>query len=138
MLTSTFQPFNINPEQQRHHALHRAPGEVPYFHNSRHLGRNFLLFGYDQGLSGGILAGERFQDMLGQPNPTMSGLVTAIYDIGCALGAVGAFIYGEKIGRKRSIIWANVIVIVGATIQAASYSYWQMFAARIVAGVGLV
>lgn len=100
-------------------------------------GVDFLLFGYDQGLFGGILAGERFQDMLGQPNPTMSGLVTAIYDIGCALGAVGAFVYGEKIGRKRSIIWANVIVIVGATIQTASYNYWQMFASRIIAGVGV-
>ena len=100
-------------------------------------GLDFLLFGYDQGLFGGILAGERFQDMLGNPNPTMSGLVTAIYDIGCALGAVGAFVWGEKIGRKNSIIVANVIVIVGATIQTASYSYWQMFVARIVAGVGV-
>jgi MFS family permease len=62
----------------------------------------------------------------------MSGLVTAIYDIGCALGAVTAFLFGEKIGRKKSILLANVIVIVGAAIQAASYDYWQMFAARIV------
>ena len=95
-------------------------------------GMDFLLFGYDQGLFGGILAGERFQQMLGHPSPTMSGLVTAIYDIGCALGAVVAFVYGEKIGRKNSVILANIIVIVGAAIQAASYSYWQMFAARIV------
>lgn len=100
-------------------------------------GMDFLLFGYDQGLFGGILAGTYFQDMLGHPSPTMSGLVTAIYDIGCALGAVVAFLYGEKIGRKKSIIVANIIVIVGASIQTASYSYWQMFAARIIAGVGV-
>lgn len=62
----------------------------------------------------------------------MSGLVTAIYDIGCACGAVVAFVYGERIGRKNSILLANLIVIIGAAIQAASYSYWQMFAARIV------
>lgn len=54
----------------------------------------------------------------------MTGLVTAIYDIGCALGAVVAFIYGEKIGRKRSIILANLIVVVGAAIQTASFEYW--------------
>lgn len=100
-------------------------------------GMDFLLFGYDQGLFGGILAGPHFQQMLGHPNATMSGLVTAIYDIGCALGAVCAFLFGENIGRKKSILLANVIVIVGAAIQTASYSYWQMFAARIIAGCGV-
>lgn len=89
-------------------------------------GTQFTLFGYDQGLFGGILAGERFQRMLGHPDPTMSGLVTGIYDIGCAIGAVVAFIFGERIGRKRSVILANLIVIVGAAIQAASYSYTQV------------
>lgn len=39
----------------------------------------------------------------------MSGLVTAIYDVGCAFGAVSAFLFGERIGRKRSIIYANII-----------------------------
>lgn len=58
-------------------------------------GLDFLLFGYDQGLFGGILAGERFQETLGHPDSTMVGLVTAIYDIGCAIGAVSAFFYGE-------------------------------------------
>ncbi|KAJ4324540.1 hypothetical protein N0V84_003819 [Fusarium piperis] len=67
----------------------------------------------------------------------MSGLVTAIYDVGCAFGAVSAFIFGERIGRKRSIIYANIIVIIGAIIQAASYSYAQMFVARIIAGIGI-
>lgn len=75
--------------------------------------------------------------MLGNPSPTMTGLVTAIYDIGCALGAVAAFLFGEQIGRKRSIIYANIIVVVGATIMTASYSYGQMVAARIITGVGV-
>jgi MFS family permease len=72
-------------------------------------GLDFLLFGYDQGLFGGILAGPGFIEMLGHPSPTLTGLVTAVYDIGCACGAVAAFIFGEKIGRKKSIIIANCI-----------------------------
>ena len=72
-------------------------------------GLDFLLFGYDQGLFGGILAGNGFVEMLGNPSPTLTGLVTAVYDIGCALGAVAAFLFGEKVGRKRSIIIANII-----------------------------
>ncbi|KAK3686461.1 hypothetical protein LTR37_019780 [Vermiconidia calcicola] len=75
--------------------------------------------------------------MLGDPSPTLTGLVAAIYDIGCALGAIAAFLFGEKIGRKRSIIVANVIVIVGAAIQTACFSYAQMVVARIIAGVGV-
>jgi MFS family permease len=43
----------------------------------------------------------------------MTGLVTAIYDIGCALGAVGAFVFGEQLGRKRSIILAQIIGTMG-------------------------
>ncbi|KAL5119564.1 hypothetical protein ACEQ8H_002410 [Pleosporales sp. CAS-2024a] len=100
-------------------------------------GLDFLLFGYDQGLFGGILGGQRFKDTLGRPNDTMTGLVTAIYDIGCALGAVVAFVFGKKIGRKRSIMVANIIVIVGAAIQTASFDYWQMFVARILCGLGV-
>ena len=72
-------------------------------------GFDFLLFGYDQGLFGGILAGQGFIDMLGNPSPTLTGLVTAVYDIGCALGAVAAFLFGERIGRKKSILIANCI-----------------------------
>lgn len=63
--------------------------------------------------------------------------VTAIYDIGCALGAVTAFIWGEALGRKRSLILANIIVIIGAAIQTASYSYAQMAVSRVIAGVGV-
>lgn len=100
-------------------------------------GFDFTLFGYDQGVFGGILAGQRFLDILGNPNSTMTGLVTAIYDIGCAFGALAAFIWGEKLGRRKSIIVANVIVIVGAVIQTASYEYWQMFVSRIITGVGV-
>lgn len=39
----------------------------------------------------------------------MTGLVTAIYDIGCAIGALTAFVFGEQMGRKRSIVIANII-----------------------------
>lgn len=100
-------------------------------------GLDFLLFGFDQGLFGGVLAGDGFKHMLGNPSATRTGLVTAIYDIGCALGAVMAFLVGDKVGRKKSIVYANIIVIIGAAIQTASFSYAQMCVARIIAGVGV-
>ena len=67
----------------------------------------------------------------------MTGLVIAIYDTGCALGAVVPFVFGERIGRKRSIILANVIVVIGVAVQTALFDYWQMFVSRIIGGVGV-
>jgi len=75
--------------------------------------------------------------MLGKPDSVMTGVIAGIYDIGCALGAVSAFFFGEPLGRKRSIQVANLIVIIGATIQTASYSYAQMAVSRVIAGVGV-
>merc|ERR1712157_597663 len=72
-------------------------------------GLDFLEFGYDQGLLGGILSGDRFREMLGEPGPTMEGLLSGIYTVGCAGGALVSFIWGEKLGRVGSILWANVI-----------------------------
>ncbi|KAK3716636.1 hypothetical protein LTR37_006266 [Vermiconidia calcicola] len=67
----------------------------------------------------------------------MEGALSAIYCFGCALGALVAFIWGEKMGRVGSMIWANVITITGALIQTACFDYWQMFVARIIAGIGV-
>jgi len=44
---------------------------------------------------------------------------------------------GERIGRLRSVVVANIILIVGATIQTASFSYAQMVVSRIIAGLGV-
>lgn len=62
-----------------------------------------------RGLLGGILSGERFQDMIGNPSPTMEGLLSAIYCFGCAAGAGVSFALGDKMGRVGTIIWANVV-----------------------------
>ncbi|KAI7554998.1 Dehydroquinate synthase-like protein [Hortaea werneckii] len=97
-------------------------------------GLDFLEFGYDQGLLGGILSGDRFREMLGEPDPTMEGLLSGIYTVGCAGGALVSFIWGERMGRVGSILWANVI---GMDIYKRMAGYWQMFVARIIAGIGV-
>ena len=51
-------------------------------------GVDFLEFGYDQGLLGGILSGDGFRDMLGQPSPTMEGLLSGRVAHACSLNIV--------------------------------------------------
>jgi MFS family permease len=58
---------------------------------------------------GGILAGDLFREMLGYPNPTMEGLLSAIYCFGCACGAGVSFVFGDRMGRVGTIFWANLI-----------------------------
>lgn len=51
-------------------------------------------------------------------------------------GTISTFIFNERFIRKRSIIVANMVVIIGAVIQTALYTYWQMFVLRIISGIG--
>ena len=61
-------------------------------------------------------------------------IVTAIYDIGCFLGAILAFSIGEKLGRKRTVLIGTTIMAIGAALQTSSYSIAHMIVGRIVSG----
>lgn len=41
-------------------------------------------------------------------------LVVAIYEIGCLIGAIGIIAFGDKLGRRRSILVGSTIMIIGA------------------------
>lgn len=44
--------------------------------------------------------------------------------------------YGEKIGRKKSVLLGTTIMSVGAILQITSFSLAQMFVGRVIAGIG--
>ena len=62
--------------------------------------------------------------------------VTAIYDIGSFFGAILAMGYGERFGRKITILTGSSIMLVGAVLQISAFSVAQMMVARIISGVG--
>lgn len=97
------------------------------------------LFGYDQGVFGGVIVTQDFLDTLGLNGPGATstiGTVTAIYDIGCFFGAVIAIWLGEKLGRRKTVLVGTSIMTVGAILQISSYSVAQMIVGRIIAGIG--
>ena len=86
---------------------------------------------------GGVVVTKDFLDTLNlNNNATLLGTVTAIYDVGCLFGAVIAMIWGEKWGRKLSIIYGTTVMSIGALLQITAYSVPQMIVGRIVAGLG--
>lgn len=94
-------------------------------------------FGYDQGVFGGVIVTDDFLDTLNiRDDTTMVSTVTAIYDIGCFFGAIGAFIFGDYLGRKKTILVGTTIMSIGALLQCTAYSVPHMIVGRIVAGIG--
>jgi MFS family permease len=83
-------------------------------------GTGFLLFGYDQGVFGGLLSNNVFLGTFGNPNATIQGQIVSTYDIGCILGAISSIFFGDKLGRRRSIIQGCCLVIIGGTIRKYS------------------
>lgn len=99
-------------------------------------GAGFLLFGYDQGVFGGLLDNEPFLRTFGFPSATMQGQIVATYDIGCIIGTLVSMFAGDKLGRRKCILIGCVILLIGAILQTASYSLAQMIVGRVVAGIG--
>lgn len=65
----------------------------------------FLLFGYDQGVMSGIISAPDFNayfpDTKG--DSIYQGFVTAIYEVGCLMGAIFILTFGDRLGRRRAV-----------------------------------
>lgn len=49
----------------------------------------FVLFGYDQGLLGGILENQDFQVQFNYPSDSETGIIVSCYNLGCFAGCIG-------------------------------------------------
>ncbi|KAK0471074.1 general substrate transporter [Armillaria novae-zelandiae] len=94
------------------------------------------LFGYDQGVFGGIIVTDDFLKQMGYPDSSLQGTIVSLYDIGCFVGAIGAFAVGERFGRKKMLMFGVIVMSVGAIIQTASYNVPTIIVSRLITGVG--
>jgi MFS family permease len=86
---------------------------------------------------GGLVNGTPFNITFNSPGSTMLGLIVSIIDIGAFFGSLTAAIFGEALGRKKSIAAGVVIMFLGSLLQATAYTRVQLIVARVVAGLGL-
>lgn len=96
----------------------------------------FLLFGYDQGVMSGVILSKSWLSEMDDPSTTMTGTITALYDIGAVLGALGASVTAEGLGRKRGLICGSVLLILGSTFMGAANGRALMIVGRIFTGLG--
>ncbi|CCE34243.1 hypothetical protein E4U22_002007 [Claviceps purpurea] len=113
-------------------------------------GCDFLLFGYDQGVMGGILTLPAFLDQFPDINDvapgldqatkssrsTYQGVAVASYNLGCFLGAIITIFIGNPLGRRRMIFLGTAIMIVGAALQASAFTLEHFIIGRIITGIG--
>jgi sugar porter (SP) family MFS transporter len=73
-------------------------------------------------------------------NSTMQALVTAVYELGCLVGAMFALFTGDKMGRRLMVMWGAFVMIIGVIIQVAAVdghgATAQFFVGRIITGIG--
>jgi sugar porter (SP) family MFS transporter len=104
--------------------------------------------GYDTGVMGSVLALSSFKSDFGLPigstgfasakNAQVSSNVVSLLTAGCFFGAIGAAFLNERFGRKFSLMGFSVIFLIGAAIQVgASHAIGQIYAGRVIAGLGI-
>lgn len=57
-------------------------------------------------------------------------------EVGCLFGALSNLWVGDKLGRRRTLIFGGSIMLIGAILQATPYSFAQLIFARIFTGLG--
>ncbi|KAI1340869.1 sugar transporter family protein [Xylariaceae sp. FL0016] len=115
-------------------------------------GCDFLLFGYDQGVMGGILTMHQFLNAFPSIDPddeaiannaaeksarsTDQGIAVAAYNLGCFLGAVISIWISNPLGRKKMIMLGTAIMVIGAILQASATTLPHLIVGRIITGIG--
>lgn len=99
-------------------------------------GCGFLLFGFDQGVFGGILTNEDFLRAFDYPDATIQGQITSTYYLGAIFGAAASNFLGDKLGRRRAILLGCTLLTIGGALQASAFSLPHMLVGRIVGGLG--
>ncbi|KAF2766127.1 quinate permease [Teratosphaeria nubilosa] len=107
-----------------------------------------LLFGYDTGVMGSVLALNSFKEDFGLPlgktgfassrNANISSNVVALLTAGCFFGAIAAAFINEVIGRRYTLMTFVGVFLVGAAVQTgAHHDIALIYAGRVVAGLGI-
>lgn len=97
----------------------------------------FLLFGYDQGVMSGVTISPFWLSTMDEPSSLMLGTITALYDVGAFFGAIFAAFTAEPLGRKRTLIFGSVVLIIGSILLGTSFERVQFMVGRVVTGVGI-
>lgn len=96
-----------------------------------------FLFGWNQGAMGMIIADDRWIALMQPSSDWAVGFVVSVYNLSCAIGALFVGNLADLYGRERTLSLASLLCILGAVLQAFSYTLTQMTVGRFVIGLGI-
>ena len=67
----------------------------------------------------------------------MVGTITALYDVGAVVGAIGVAFTAEYLGRERTLPFGTEVLILGTVLMGSAYERIQFMVARILTGIGI-
>ncbi|KAG0050635.1 hypothetical protein BGZ83_004601 [Gryganskiella cystojenkinii] len=96
-----------------------------------------MLFGFDISSMSGVVGTPRYQDYFNHPSSSLQGGIVASMPAGSFFGALLAGPLGDRISRRRTIMLAACIWIVGSIIQCASVGVGMLVVGRIINGIAV-
>ncbi len=97
-----------------------------------------MMYGYDAGVLGGIQTTKPFLNAIGNPKGTyVIPMIASSYTLAAAVCSLAVMVIGMPLGRRNCILLGDAFVIVGATLQATSFSVPQIIIARVLCGFGI-
>ncbi|KAI4860529.1 general substrate transporter [Hypoxylon rubiginosum] len=95
-----------------------------------------FLFGIDTGIIGPVTVMEDFTRYVGNPTPTVHGLIVSSILIPAAVSSFFAGRVADALGRPRGIAIGSFVFGVGAALEGASMHIAMFIVGRIIEGVG--
>lgn len=69
--------------------------------------------------------------------PAVLGIVIAIFEIGCLIGALSCMEIGDRFGRRYTVVIGMGLLVIGGILQAAAFNLATLIVGRIISGLGL-
>ncbi|ETN37508.1 uncharacterized protein HMPREF1541_07130 [Cyphellophora europaea CBS 101466] len=100
----------------------------------------FMMFGYDAGVLAGVQATEPFLSAIGHPerySTVIIPMIASSYTLGAWVMSMVISFIGSPMGRRNCILAGNILVLVGGTLQASTFSVAQIIVGRVLCGFGI-
>ncbi|TFK23349.1 hexose transporter [Coprinopsis marcescibilis] len=93
--------------------------------------------GYDGSMLNGLQSIDNWHEYFNNPDDNMLGLLSAIQNIGSFCAFFFTPYVSDGLGRRSSIFFGSIIMVIATVIQTASQNVGMFLAARFVIGFGL-
>ncbi|KAK2801603.1 hypothetical protein FQN50_007664 [Emmonsiellopsis sp. PD_5] len=94
--------------------------------------------GFDSSMMNGLQSLDYWQNYYGTPVGASLGILTASYNLGALTAVPFVPVLSDHVGRRWSIFFGSLFMVVGACMQAFSVNFAMWVVSRIILGHGIV